>query len=98
MDYRAHLRRRLVEQDIPATLHEGLIEYFAARRPTGGFLQAVLENNLRQACIRADDVNRYELASIVLFLHNYVPSPAWGSHEAVEAWLTDTAPVPEIFE
>jgi len=52
MDYRAHLRQRLLESDVPLSLHAGLVEYFAERRPTGGFLQAVLENNLRQACAR----------------------------------------------
>jgi hypothetical protein len=98
LDYRAHLRQRLVERDIPLTLHEGLTEYFAARRPVGGFLTAVLSNDLREACVRADDVNRYALAEIVLFLHTYCPAPAWGSRAAVEAWLADPAPVPEIFE
>jgi hypothetical protein len=97
-DYRAHLRRRLVEAGVPTSLHDGLTEYFAARRPTGSFLRVVLENDLREACVRADDVNRWELTKIVLFLHNYCPSPAWGSPEAVAAWLADPAPVPEIFE
>jgi hypothetical protein len=96
--YRAHLRRRLIESQVPPPLHSGLLEYFAARRPTGSFLRAVLENDLREACMRADDVNRWEIANIVLFLHSYVPSPAWGSPIAVQAWLADPAPVPEIFE
>jgi hypothetical protein len=97
-DYRAHLRRRLEETSVPPGLHTGLVEYFAARRPTGSFLRAVLENDLQLACLRADDVNRWEIANIVLFLHSYVPSPAWGSTEAVAAWLADPEPVPEIFE
>jgi len=42
--YRAHLRRRLEESDVPETIHSGLVEYFAARRPVGGFLTAVLHN------------------------------------------------------
>jgi hypothetical protein len=96
--YRAHLLWRLRESHVPAHLHEGLLEYFTARRPTGGFLQAVLENDLRQACVRADDVNRVALATIVLFLHSYCPAPAWGSPAAVAAWLSDSTPVPEIFE
>jgi hypothetical protein len=97
-DYRTHLRRRLVESAVPHPLHEGLVEYIAARRPTGQFLRAVLENDLREACIRADEVNRFEIVNIVLFLHGYVPSPAWGSPAAVDAWLADPEPVPEIFE
>lgn len=97
-DYRAHLRQRLIEADVPATLHDGLTEYVAARRPTGSFLRAVLENDLKEACMRADDVNRWHLVDIVRWLNADVPSPAWGSPDAVAAWLTDTEAVPEIFE
>ena len=96
--YREHLRRRLKQCDVPASLHEGLVEYFAARRRTGGFLQAVLENNLRQAAARADPFNAPYLVANVLFLNNYVPSTAWGSVGEVEAWLADPEPAPEIFE
>jgi|SRR6185436_6091309 len=97
-DYRAHLRLRLIESDVPVSLHAGLIEYFAARRPTGSFLRSVLENDLSQACARADDINRWHLVEVVTFLHGSCPGTAWGSPEKVTAWLEDTAPVPEIFE
>jgi len=97
-DYRTHLRSRLIESEVPIPLHSGLVEYFAGRRETGGFLKAVLENDLREACVRADDFNRYEIATIVLFLNRYVPSTAWGSPAIVEAWLASSDPVPEIFE
>jgi hypothetical protein len=98
MNYRAHLRQRLLESNVPESLHSGLVEYFAARRPTGSFLRAVLENDLSQACLRADDVNRWHVADLALFLNNYAPSPAWGSPAAVDAWLADPALVPEIYE
>jgi hypothetical protein len=97
-DYRAHLRACLKECAVPLTLHEGLTEYLAARRPTGGFLQAVLENDLSGAAMRADPDNRLCLWEIVLFLHTYVPAPAWGSPEKVAAWLADPEPAPELFE
>lgn len=98
IDYRQHLRLKLRESEVPLTLHEGLVEYFTARRPTGGFLQAVLENDLREAATRADPANRYVLWHLVLFLNNYVPAPAWGSPAAVAVWLADPAPVLELFE
>lgn len=97
-DYRAHLRRRLVQVNVPGPLHDGLIEYFAARRPTGSFLRACLENDLSQACQRADPINRVLLYTIARFLYSYCPSTAWGSPAAVEAWLADPSPVPEPFE
>jgi len=96
--YREHLRRRLKQCAVPVSLHAGLIEYFAARRPTGSFLRACLENDLRAAAVRADPENRFCLAEIVIFLYNFCPAPAWGSPAAVEAWLADSAPVPEVFE
>lgn len=97
-DYRAHLRRRLVETGVPTPLHDGLTEYFAARRPTGSFLRACLANDFKDACMRADHENRFSLVEIARFLVFYVPSTAWGSPEAVEAWLADPSPVPEPFE
>jgi len=97
-DYRAHLRLRLIESDVPVSLHAGLIEYFAARRPTGSFLRSVLENDLSQACVRADDINKWHIVEIITFLNSTCPAEAFGSPEKVTAWLADTAPVPEIFE
>lgn len=97
-DYRAHLLRRLDECDVPSNLHDGLVGYFTQRRPVGSFLTAVLSNDLTQAVLRADCDTGRRLRQLVLFLHNHAPSPAFGSPAAVEAWLADPAPVPEIFE
>lgn len=96
--YRDHLRGRLYRFDVPVSLHSGLIEYLAARRPTGGFLRAVLMNDLKEAATRADVYNAPALALIVKFLCNVAPSPAWGSPANVAAWLTDPTPAPELFE
>lgn len=97
-DYRTQLRVRLVETGVPTSLHDGLTEYFAARRPVGSFLTAVLSNDFRDACLRADARNRVYLVEIARFLTFHVPSTAWGSPAAVDAWLADPAPVPEPFE
>jgi hypothetical protein len=97
-EYREHLRQALTRSDVPFSLHDGLIEYFADRRPTGRFLQACLENNFAEACVRADVYNRARLADLAMFLCNYVPQTAWGSPDAVHAWLLSTDPIPEIFE
>jgi hypothetical protein len=92
-DYRAELRQCLIDADVPKTLREGLIEYFAVRRPTGSFLRAVLENNLRDAALRADPVNRFCLGELALVLYHCCPAAAWGSPWAVGAWLAATEPV-----
>lgn len=96
--FQAHLRQRLTQCDVPTNLHEGLVNYISSRRPVGSFLMAVLENNLKEAVLRADPLTARGLRQLVLFLHNYAPAPCWGSPEAVEAWRSDPSPVPEIFE
>ena len=53
----------------------------------GGFLTACLENNLREALGRADEFNRATIFNIVHYLHNYIPSSAWGSPDHIEYWL-----------
>lgn len=97
-DYRTHLRNHLVLYDIPNTLREGLVEYLAARRPTGAFLRAVLSNDLKDAALRADEWSASRLVAIVWFLNRCAPATAWGSPAAVATWLRDPAPAPEIFE
>lgn len=77
----------LTEYGVPEHLHGGLVRYLVQHIQPGHFLTAVLENDLREAMGRADDVSRAGLYSIVLFLYNDAPAPCWGSPEAVAAWL-----------
>lgn len=98
IDYRSHLRGRLIKCRVPAHLQNGLIEYIAARCPVGGFLEAVLSNDLRGACRSADNVSRYHLWDLGSFLFNYAPADCWGSPEQVAAWLSDPEPPAEVFE
>lgn len=53
----------------------------------GGFLMAVLENNLSEACGRADLNNQRRLITIVRYVYNRIPRDAWGSPEKVAEWL-----------
>jgi hypothetical protein len=53
----------------------------------GGFMRAVLENNLVQACGQADQHNRYRMYDYADWLYNDVPSGAWGSAAKVKAWI-----------
>lgn len=97
-DHREHLRHHLRETGVPENLHDGIVAYLTERRPTGSFLKAVLENDLAQAVLRADPVTIKRIRETVLFLHNYAPSPSWGSPHTVASWLADTSPPPELFE
>lgn len=59
----------------------------------GGFLTAVLENNLKEACARADSYNRATLFEIVEYCYMNIPAPCWGSPEKVRAWLNEKTDV-----
>jgi len=52
----------------------------------GGFLTAVIDNNLREALGRADDYNLETIHEIVKIFYNYCPSNCWGTRERREEW------------
>ena len=72
---------------IPGHCRDGLLLYLEKGVPVGSFLEAVLSNDLREACARADDINRRSLFDYVQFLYRYAPIPAWGSAEAYRKWI-----------
>lgn len=55
--------------------------------PTGGFLEAVLSNDLFGAIGRADESSLHNLQAICRYVYNHVPSACWGSPAKVDAWL-----------
>ncbi len=73
--------------NIPDEIREALVRYIEHGVQTRSFLEAVLCNDLRAACARADSKNRFVLYDIVMYVHNYVPSVAWGSRKDVAAWM-----------
>ena len=72
---------------IPTHMIGGMSRYLSRGILSGGFLTAMLCNDLRDACFRADDQNRLRLSDYVNFLYNYAPSESWGSPEKVDAWI-----------
>lgn len=72
---------------MPIALAESLERYINERVETGGFLSAVLENNLREAVIRADLESARALPEIVKWLVYNAPWNCWGSVDRVQMWL-----------
>lgn len=72
---------------IKPEIRASIDRYVKDRMQTGGFLRAVLENNLKESFMRADERNIETLFHIVAYVYNEVPFNAWGSPEKVEAWL-----------
>lgn len=72
---------------IPERTKDAINRYVADHCHTGGFLEAVLSNNLRQSFARSDKENRLALFEIVTYCWNEIPFICWGTPEKVQAWL-----------
>jgi hypothetical protein len=72
---------------IPLHCRLGLRDYIEHGHETGGFLYAVLSNDLKMAVRQADDHNRTQLHNYVTFLYRHAPLQCWGSPERVAAWI-----------
>jgi len=72
--------------EIPARFKESLDAYSKTGRPTGGFLGAVLANDLFEALGRADTEAEASLGAIVRYIYNKLPMACWGNYDKVEAW------------
>lgn len=72
---------------LPTHMREGVRDYVLHGREPGGFLRAVLENDLVEAFARADSINSALMSEWATFLYNEMPYEAWGSPEKVEKWI-----------
>lgn len=73
--------------EFPEHMKEGLLLYLNHRIGPGGFMRAVLSNDLTLALARADEVNQKKLKNIMEYIYNCCPAPSWGSYEKVDKWL-----------
>ena len=73
---------------MPPLIIEGLRKYADNHLPVGGFLTAVLENNLTEAIVRADMFSLAGIKDIVMYVHWEIPGDCHGSPQAVRAWLS----------
>lgn len=72
---------------MPDDTKASLDRYVKEKIPTGGFLYAVLTNDLFEAVGRADIQNRHALFEICRYIYNELPLGCWGSVEKVSNWL-----------
>lgn len=85
----AFYRTKLRTAGVPEHMHDGIVLYLLHGYQPGSFMTAVLENDLKEACMRADDENRRAIYQHVAFLYNYAPSNAWGSPARVADYMQD---------
>lgn len=72
---------------IPQLTLDSLNRYINRRVQPGGFLTAVLSNDLFGAVSRADSQNKLALTEICEYIYNEVPGNAWGSYDAVRNYI-----------
>ena len=77
----------MIDRELCPEILKASLRAYCDRRPTGGFLRAVLENDLKMAVLRADNDNVRLIPEIVAFAVETVPTVARGSKEAVRVWL-----------
>lgn len=69
-------------------MQEKLNDYIEFGTPVGGFLQAVITNNLQRAVQYADETNLRNLPAFVAYLYNHAPRDCWGSPGAYNYWMS----------
>ena len=72
---------------LPEHLRESIDAYVKDGRPTGSFLQAVIENDLARAVSLADDDNLGLIHVIVNYLHWECVSSCWGGERQYKKWI-----------
>lgn len=74
---------------IPEDMREGMTRYVEERVEPGGFLTAVIQNNLLGAACKADKHNLLLIKEYAQWFYNVAPSGCSGSPEKMRAWLGD---------
>lgn len=79
-------KANLIARGIPDYMHGGIIRYYENGIPPGGFLSAVINNDLQGAFGRADDTNSRCIRNYIMWFYNDAPAGTWGYPNAVEDW------------
>ena len=72
---------------IPDHMHDAVIRYVEDGIEPGGFLEAVLCNDLKGAVMRADAINKARLFNWVEFVVWELPASCQGSVEKYQNWI-----------
>jgi hypothetical protein len=77
---------RIDYSKIPPCTIETLQAWIENARPMGGFCEAVVSNNLKEAFARADEDNIRAMFHIVSWMYNEAPTLCWGSEQSLTEW------------
>lgn len=87
MNSEADISDRARRAGVPDHLIDGLTNYLLYGLRPGHFLEAVLSNDLIEALKRGDEQSIAGLPALGRFLYHDMPANAWGSPDAVIAWM-----------
>ena len=74
---------------IPQHTQAALDRYVNHKMLPGGFLLAVLTNDLFGAIARADSENKEALSEICTYIYNELPADCWGNRDIVYKFVED---------
>ncbi len=72
---------------IPEHMRGAMQRYMEHKIKPGGFLTALLENDLMSTLRKADDINKQRLYDYIVWLRNHAPSGSFGSNDVCRKWL-----------
>ncbi len=74
---------------IPAQHMAGAVKrYIENGIAPGGFMTAIITNDLRGAIMRADSTNSSVIKEWIWWFQEHAPAACWGSEEKMESWPT----------
>lgn len=75
---------------IPEHTRNALLRYARNHIKAGGFIEALVSNDLMNAVGRADSVHKPIIGECVLWLMNQAPSGCFGSAAKYDEWISYT--------
>jgi hypothetical protein len=85
---REDVKPAMERRGLPGHMVEGVERYLFDGIPPGGFLTAILCNNLKESVKRADTHNILFLKEWAEFMINDLPGTSQGSEKKVKEWLS----------
>lgn len=89
LDFTGYQGESATDLYVPEHTRETLRMYVEEGYDPGGFVTAVLCNDLMGAVSRADSTNIRYLRDIAMFVYNRVPSRAYGGPGLIEAYKAE---------
>ena len=94
--YYEKLRERPEYNSIPQSVWDSMVNYVVHHLLPGSFLKSVIENDLMQAILYADDDTIVSMKAIAKFFWNHVPNDCWGNRERFKAHIESKGFKPRV--